>query len=96
MNAEFIQALHDLARERGIEEAVLFEAIEAALSSAYKRNFGTSQNVKIDIDRTSGDIHVFSQRQVVEEVTDPLLEISLAEARKKDPTYQPGMWCCRR
>lgn len=90
MNAEFIQALHDLARERGIEEAVLFEAIEAALSSAYKRNFGTSQNVKIDIDRTSGDIHVFSQRQVVEEVTDPLLEISLAEARRKDPTYQLG------
>jgi N utilization substance protein A len=90
MNAEFIQAIHDLARERGIEESVLFDAIEAALGSAYKRNFGTSQNVKIDINRATGEIHVYGQRLVVEAVTDTALEISLEEAREINPNYVLG------
>ena len=90
MNAEFIQAIHDLSRERGIEEPVLFDAIEAALGSAYKRNFGTSQNVKIDINRVTGEIHVYGQKAVVEEVADPLLEIGLAEAREVNPSYSLG------
>ncbi|NLW18005.1 MAG: transcription termination/antitermination protein NusA, partial [Firmicutes bacterium] len=88
MNVDFIQAIQDLAEERGIEEAVLFEAIEAALSSAYRRNFGTAQNVRIDIDRTTGEIHVYSQLKVVEEAQDPLLEISLADAKKINPNYE--------
>ncbi|MGI6357509.1 MAG: transcription termination factor NusA [Bacillota bacterium] len=90
MNAEFIQAIHDIAREKGIEESVLFDAIEAALSSAYKRNFGTAQNVKIDINRDTGEIHVYGQRTVVEEVQDPLLEISLADAAELSPTHALG------
>lgn len=90
MNADFIQAIHDLAQERGIEEAVLFEAIEAALSSAYKRNFGTSQNVKIDINRTTGEMHVYTQLTVVEEAKDPLSEISLADAKAISHTYDLG------
>ncbi len=90
MNAEFIQAIHDLAKEKGIEESILFEAIEAALSSAYKRNFGTAQNVKIDINHNTGEIHVYGQRAVVEEVADPTLEISLTEAREISPTYSLG------
>lgn len=90
MNADFIQAIHDLAQERGIEEAVLFEAIEAALSSAYKRNFGTSQNVKIDINRTTGEMHVYTQLTVVEEAKDSLSEISLADAKAISHTYDLG------
>lgn len=88
MNVDFIQAIHDLAEERGIEEAVLFEAIEAALSSAYKRNFGTSQNVKIDINRATGEMHVYSQLRVVEDAQDTLAEISLADAKEISPTYE--------
>ncbi len=88
MNADFIQAIHDLARERGIEEAILFEAIEAALSSAYKRNFGTSQNVKIDINRATGEMHVYSQLRVVDTAEDALSEISLADAKMISPTYE--------
>lgn len=88
MNMDFIQAIHDLAEERGIEEDVLFEAIEAAISSAYKRNFGTAQNIKIDLDRITGELHVYSQLRVVEEAQDPLLEISLADAKAINPNYE--------
>lgn len=90
MNVDFIQAIQDLTDERGIEKAVLFEAIEAALSSAYKRNFGTSQNVKIDINRTTGDMHIYTQLTVVETAEDAMAEISLADAKLISPTYELG------
>lgn len=90
MNAEFIQAINDLARERGIEQAILFEAIQAALITAYRRNFGGSQNVRVDIDRKTGEFHVYAERRVVEEVEDPMLEIGLDEAKALDPQYEPG------
>jgi len=88
VHAEFLEALRDLEREKGVSMAVLVEAIEAALLSAYKRNFGSLQNARVTIDKDTGEFKVFTQRQVVEEVTDPRLEISLAEARGIDPRYQ--------
>lgn len=90
MNAEFIEALRDLEKERGIEMDVLIEAIEAALISAYKKHFGSSQNVRVEIDRTSGDIHVYYRKDVVEEVENPTLQMSLAEAREYDPEFEVG------
>ena len=54
MNKEFIQAIEDLEKERQISKDVLIEAIESALVSAYKKNYGTSQNVRVDIDRENG------------------------------------------
>lgn len=90
MNAELIQALKDIEREKGISMDTLIEALEAALLSAYKRNFGSLQNVSVHIDRETGDIKVYSQKTVVEEVTDPRTEISLEEARKIDPRLNPG------
>lgn len=90
MNAEFIEALRDLEKERGIEMDVLIEAIEAALISAYKKHFGSSQNVMVEIDRTSGDIHVYYRKDVVEEVENPTLQMSLAEAREYDPEFEVG------
>lgn len=87
MNTEFLEALKDLEKEKGIAVDVLLEAIEAALLSAYKRNFGSLQNARVHIDRETGDYKVYSQRTVVEEVEDDRLEISLEDAQKIDPRF---------
>ena len=58
MNKEFIQALKELEKERGISMDIVIEALEAALISAYKKNFGSSQNVRVEIQRETGEIHV--------------------------------------
>ncbi|PRX41880.1 NusA antitermination factor [Planifilum fimeticola] len=90
MNAEFIEALNQLEKEKGISKDILLEAIEAALISAYKRNFHSAQNVRVDIDRESGKVRVFARKTVVDEVADPRLEISLEAAREISPSYQLG------
>ncbi|MCL6635669.1 MAG: transcription termination/antitermination protein NusA, partial [Peptococcaceae bacterium] len=90
MNIEFLEALRDLEREKGIAVDVLLEAIEAALLSAYKRNFGSLQNARVHIDRETGDFKVYSQRTVAEQVEDPRLEIALEEAHSIDPRYEIG------
>ncbi len=90
MNKEFIQAIEDLEKERQISKDVLIEAIESALVSAYKKNYGTSQNVRVDIDRENGDIAVLMRMDVVEEVEDDLTQISVEEAREIDYRYQAG------
>lgn len=90
MNSEFIAAIDDLVKEKGISKDVLIEAIESALVSAYKKNYGTSQNVRVNIDKENGDVDVLMRRDVVEEVEDPFTEISLEEALEIDPRYQVG------
>ncbi len=90
MNAEFIEALRILEKEKGIDVEILLEAIEAALISAYKKNFGSSQNVRVEIDRHSGDIHVYYRKEVVEHIEDERTEISLEEAQKHDPEFELG------
>lgn len=90
MNKEFIQAIEDLEKERQISKDVLIEAIESALVSAYKKNYGTSNNVRVDIDRETGDIAVLMRMDVVEEVMDDLTEISVEEAREIDYRYEAG------
>lgn len=90
MNFEVIQALRQLEKERGIPKDAVIEALEAALVSAFKRNYGTSQNVKVQIHSETGQISVFAYKSVVEEPDDPRLEISLDEARKVNPELQVG------
>jgi len=90
MHAEFIEALQDLEREKGISLDILLEAIEAALISAYKKNFGSLQNVRVQIDRDTGEIKVFARKTVIDEVSDPRAEVSLADARDKDSRYELG------
>ncbi len=90
MNIEFIQAVEDLEREKAISKDLLIEAIESALVSAYKKNYGTSQNVRVNIDRESGDIDVFMRKDIVEEVTDPFVEVDVEEAKEIDPAYEIG------
>jgi len=90
MKAEFMAALDQIEKERGISKEVLLEAIEAALISAYRRDFGSSQNVAVQIDRDTGAIRVLSQREVVEEVEDPTTQASIEEARRVDPELDLG------
>ncbi|GFR37687.1 transcription termination/antitermination protein NusA [Insulibacter thermoxylanivorax] len=88
MNTDFIEALNEIEREKGISKDILLDAIEAALISSYKRNFNTAQNVRVDINRETGVIKVFARKTVVEETLDPRLEISLDAAREINPNYQ--------
>ena len=88
MNMEFIEALHELEKGRGISAEILFEAIEAALISAYKKNFGSLQNVRVLIDRLTGEFKVYARKTVVDIVEDTRTQVSLVEARNLDPNYQ--------
>lgn len=90
MNKEFIKAIEELEKEKEISKDILVEAIEIALVSAYKKNYGTSQNVRVVIDREEGDIDVFMKRNVVETVEDDLMEISIEDALEIDPRYSVG------
>jgi len=90
MNREFIKAVEELEKEKEISKDLLIEAIESALVSAYKKNYGTSQNVRVNIDKETGDINVFMRKDIVETVEDHLVEVSIEEARETDPKYQIG------
>ncbi len=90
MNREFIKAVEELEKEKEISKDLLIEAIESALVSAYKKNYGTAQNVRVNIDREDGDIDVFMRKDIVAEVEDSFAEISLEDARGIDPKYEIG------
>jgi len=90
MSYELMHALQQLEKEKGIDKATLIEAIEAALVSAYKRNFGSTQNVDIQIDRETGDVQVFAMKKIVAVPKDPLTEISIEEAKSIEPTLEEG------
>ena len=87
---EFFSALDALSKERRINKDVLFGAIEAALISAYKKNFGKNANVRAVIDPDKGEVEVLSRKSVVETVEDSQCEISLEEARAIQPQYELG------
>ncbi|MDR1028363.1 MAG: transcription termination factor NusA [Clostridiales Family XIII bacterium] len=91
MNKEFIQALDDLEKEKGIPKARLLEAVEKALVSAYKgKNKGPDENVYVNIDPKTGGIEIHHRKYVVEEVTDPNAEVALEEMLRYDPDYVVG------
>ncbi len=87
MNAEMIAALREIETERNISFEMLLEALEAALISAYKRNFGGEANAIVTIDRQTGEYKVYHRRTVVDAVTDPKLEIAKVQAGSR---YEPG------
>ncbi|MFD2212813.1 MULTISPECIES: transcription termination factor NusA [Metabacillus] len=87
MSSELLDALTILEKEKGISKEVIIEAIEAALISAYKRNFNQAQNVRVDLNRETGTMKVFARKDVVDEVYDPRLEISIGEAQSINPNY---------
>lgn len=90
MNADFISAIQELGKEKGIDSELLFQAVEDALVAAYKKNTGATQTVRVDLNRETGEIHVYAQRMVVEGETESANDISLAEAQEINPNYVAG------
>ena len=84
-SSELIIAMNELEKENGIKKDVLLEAIETALVTAYKRNFDSAENVKITMDRETGEIHIYAEKDVVEkpeDIENDKLQICLEDARK--------------
>lgn len=90
MNKELMLALDLLEKEKQISRDVLFEAIENSLITACKNHFGKSDNVKVEINKETCDFEVYAEKEVVEEVEDPVLQISLEDARKIKAKYKLG------
>lgn len=90
MNAEFIEALNQIEREKNIKKDVIIEALENSLLTACKKNFGSAQNITVNFDREKGDLKVLAEKEVVEKVEDPELQISLADAMKYNVNINPG------
>ena len=84
----FLEALKEVGKEKGIAPEVLFDAVEAALVSAYKRNFNTASNVRVYLERATGEIHVYAQKKVVERAENKVTEISLEQAKKINSNYE--------
>src|SRR3989440_95609 len=91
MNRELIMIIEQLGREKGIDKEVLFEALETALLSASRKSLGPGDNVRIHIDRKTGDFRIYQRKQVVEEVTDPETQIALADAKALNPEAELGV-----
>ena len=90
---ELIVAMEELEKEKGINKDYLLESIETALVTAYKRNFDSVENVKITMDKETGEIHVYAEKDIVEKpenIEDTRLQITLEEARKLDSKLQVG------
>ena len=90
MSKEMLRALTVLEEEKGISKDVVITALEAALVSAYKKNYGQAQNVEVEFDQKKGNMHVYAVKEVVEYVFDSTLEVSLEEAHAKNKAYEVG------
>ncbi len=90
MNAEFIMALEAIAKEKNIDKEILLEAVEAALVTAFKKDYGANQQVRAEINRETGAYRLLVSKEVVEEVVGPQTEISLEEARQYSEKYEIG------
>lgn len=88
---EMLLAMEELEKENGMEPGSLMEAIETALVTAYKRDFdSTADNAKVVVDKETGDYHVFVEKEVVEEVEDGNIQISLEDAKKINKSLTVG------
>lgn len=89
-NQAFLEAIDNIVKEKNIEREVVWEAMELAMATAYKKNFDNKSNVKVKINRESGDIKIYAYQLVVKRVTDPEIEITVAKARKIKPDAVEG------
>ena len=88
---ELITAMDELEKTNGINKEFLMQSIESALVVAYKKNFECNdENVKVVLDKNDGQMHVYQEKDVVEEVTNTKKEISLSEAQKINVNYNVG------
>lgn len=90
MSAELLFALDQLEKEKGIDKETIIDALEQALISAYKKNFGSAQSVEVSIDRNTGQIRVYALKTIVEEISDPATEMSIEQAQRFGPDFEIG------
>ncbi|HBG43328.1 MAG TPA: transcription termination factor NusA, partial [Firmicutes bacterium] len=90
MNEEFMAALQQVEKEKGIPRHILIEAIESALVSAYKKDQKDVSNIRVQMEPDTGAMHVYGYKNIVGEVEDPQTQCSLEEAQKLDPHYSVG------
>lgn len=89
-NPELIEALNAIEKEKDISKEILLEAIENSLVAACKNEFGKADNIRVNLDRETGEFHVYQDKVVAEEVEDPMVQISVAEAEVKFPGTEIG------
>lgn len=89
-NKELILALEELEKEKGIKKEYVMESIETALVTAYKRNFDSLENVKVQMDPQTGATHLYSLKEVVKRAMDKETQINIKEAQKINPDFQEG------
>jgi N utilization substance protein A len=90
MKSDFLIAITQIAAEKNLPKEVVLQAVETALASAYKKDSEATGNIVVRIDRNSGNVNVYAQKAVVEEVEDPRVDIALEEARRLKPDVQLG------
>ncbi len=90
MNSELIDALNQIEKEKDISKEILLEAIENSLVAACKNHFGKADNIRVNIDRENGEVTVYAEKEIVEEVTDKVTQISEAEAILRFPKNNLG------
>ena len=90
MNTELLEALTILEKEKNISKEVLMDAIEQSLIQACKNHFGKADNVHVTIDHETCEFSVYADKTVVEVVEDPVMEISLSNAKMMDSKYELG------
>ncbi|MGX7349010.1 transcription termination factor NusA [Dolosicoccus paucivorans] len=90
MSKELVKAMAVLEEEKGISPEIIIEALESALVLAYKKNYDQAQNVEVHFDDKTGKINVYTVKEVVEEVEDETLEVSLEDAHEKNIHYEIG------
>ncbi|HEY0068500.1 MAG TPA: NusA N-terminal domain-containing protein, partial [Chloroflexia bacterium] len=90
MKSDLYAAINQIAAERNIPREAILRGIEDAIITAYRRISGTDQNVAVKLDLQSGDARVFERRTIVEEVTEPALEVALDEVIQVEPNAKVG------
>ncbi len=90
MSGDFIGALDEIEKDKGISKEIIFDALESALISSYKKNFNSSENVEVEINKKTGKVKVVAVKEIVEEVENEYLEISLADAKQIESKYEIG------
>jgi N utilization substance protein A len=90
MSKELIAGINQVAVDKDLDNEVIFDAIESALISAYKRNYGSVANVSAEVDRATGEMKVFAEKEVVDDILNPNTEILLEDAKTMEPSSELG------
>ncbi len=90
MNKELLDALALVEKEKNISRDVILDAIEISLTNACSKHFEKAENIRVELNRETGDYKIYREKQVVEEVTNPTMEMTLADAKAVNPVYELG------